>query len=129
MTSHFQTRPARSCWNSSSTVTAHVAARATAAPGITADATERLSAREPALREHRCYPCVTQRRRGQRVAGLDERIIERNWSRQSDSNRRPADYESAALPTELRRQGGLRRSKSTVEASILARRRDRKSTR
>jgi hypothetical protein len=23
------------------------------------------------------------------------------WSRQSDSNRRPADYKSAALPTEL----------------------------
>jgi hypothetical protein len=25
------------------------------------------------------------------------------WSRESDSNRRPADYESAALPTELSR--------------------------
>src|ERR1035437_1503218 len=25
------------------------------------------------------------------------------WSRKSDSNRRPADYESAALPTELLR--------------------------
>ena len=27
------------------------------------------------------------------------------WSRRSDLNRRPADYESAALPTELRRHG------------------------
>ena len=27
------------------------------------------------------------------------------WSRQSDSNRRPADYKSAALPAELCRQG------------------------
>jgi hypothetical protein len=27
-----------------------------------------------------------------------------NWSRLSDSNRRPADYKSAALPTELRRR-------------------------
>src|SRR5689334_4459572 len=27
------------------------------------------------------------------------------WSRHSDSNRGPADYESAALPTELRRPG------------------------
>ena len=26
-----------------------------------------------------------------------------NWSRRAESNRRPADYESAALPTELRR--------------------------
>jgi hypothetical protein len=26
------------------------------------------------------------------------------WSRRADSNRLPADYESAALPTELRRQ-------------------------
>ena len=26
------------------------------------------------------------------------------WSRQSDSNRRPADYKSAALPTELYRR-------------------------
>jgi hypothetical protein len=31
---------------------------------------------------------------------------ERRWSRHSDSNRGPADYESAALPTELRRPGG-----------------------
>jgi hypothetical protein len=29
-----------------------------------------------------------------------------NWSRRSDLNRGPADYESAALPTELRRLGG-----------------------
>ena len=33
------------------------------------------------------------------------RFVADFWSRQSDSNRRPADYESAALPTELRRQG------------------------
>ena len=30
-----------------------------------------------------------------------------NWSRRSDSNRGPADYESAALPTELRRRRGM----------------------
>jgi hypothetical protein len=29
------------------------------------------------------------------------------WSRRWDSNPRPADYESAALPTELRRLGGV----------------------
>src|SRR5262249_62250136 len=28
------------------------------------------------------------------------------WSRWSESNRRPADYKSAALPPELHRQGG-----------------------
>ena len=28
-------------------------------------------------------------------------VIAFNWSRQTDSNRRPADYKSAALPTEL----------------------------
>jgi hypothetical protein len=32
-------------------------------------------------------------------------LILGRWSRRSDSNRRPADYESAALPTELRRPG------------------------
>jgi hypothetical protein len=34
------------------------------------------------------------------------RIGERIWSRRSDLNRGPADYESAALPTELRRLTG-----------------------
>jgi hypothetical protein len=29
------------------------------------------------------------------------------WSRRSDLNRGPADYESAALPTELRRLKGV----------------------
>ena len=29
---------------------------------------------------------------------------EKNWSRRADLNRWPADYESAALPAELRRQ-------------------------
>ena len=32
----------------------------------------------------------------------------KNWSRRADSNRGPADYESAALPTELRRQCHVR---------------------
>ena len=31
-------------------------------------------------------------------------FVKENWSRRADSNRGPADYESAALPTELRRQ-------------------------
>ena len=30
-----------------------------------------------------------------------ERCLSFHWSHPSDSNRRPADYESAALPTEL----------------------------
>ncbi len=39
----------------------------------------------------------------------------REWSRRSDSNRRPADYESAALPTELRRPaGGTRRARARL---------------
>src|SRR5262245_40593119 len=33
-------------------------------------------------------------------------LLRKNWSRRSDLNRRPADYESAALPTELRRHSG-----------------------
>ena len=40
---------------------------------------------------------------------------EKGWSRRSDLNRGPADYESAALPTELRR---LRRV-SVVNSSPL----------
>src|SRR5688572_11317406 len=45
------------------------------------------------------------------------------WSRQSDSNRRPADYESAALPTELRRQGvdGLTVDSSTRTGWVISR--------
>ena len=31
------------------------------------------------------------------------KVIDSNWSRRMGSNHRPADYESAALPTELRR--------------------------
>jgi hypothetical protein len=38
------------------------------------------------------------------------------WSHPSDSNRRPADYESAALPTEL---GWPRERKSGYESTIL----------
>jgi site-specific recombinase XerD len=38
--------------------------------------------------------------------GLDNSMKDKEeWSRESDSNRQPADYESAALPTELSRQG------------------------
>jgi hypothetical protein len=44
-------------------------------------------------------------------------VICGNWSRRSDLNRGPADYESAALPTELRR---LKAGKRT---HILARQR------
>ena len=36
-------------------------------------------------------------------------IFEGLWSRRADLNRGPADYESAALPTELRRPGGSAR--------------------
>ena len=35
------------------------------------------------------------------------------WSRRPDSNRRPADYESAALPAELRRPGQVREAELT----------------
>ncbi len=42
------------------------------------------------------------------------------WSRRPDSNRRPADYESAALPTELRRPLGMRCGmKSTVVYTLF----------
>ena len=44
-----------------------------------------------------------------------------NWSRRPDLNRRPADYESAALPTELRRPGrGTRRSGAAGTAILAA---------
>ena len=33
-------------------------------------------------------------------------VIVEGWSRRGDSNPRPAHYECAALPTELRRQDG-----------------------
>jgi hypothetical protein len=35
-------------------------------------------------------------------AGRRPQVVEKGWSQRSDLNRRPADYESAALPTELR---------------------------
>src|SRR5438094_703950 len=38
----------------------------------------------------------------ERVRGLGTKSPDQNWSRRSDLNRGPADYESAALPTELR---------------------------
>ena len=39
----------------------------------------------------------------------------KNWSRRSDLNRGPADYESAALPTELRRLEGEWRAMEKAE--------------
>src|SRR4029450_6454244 len=39
----------------------------------------------------------------ERVRGLGTKSAEWFWSRRADLNRGPADYESAALPTELRR--------------------------
>jgi len=55
--------------------------------------------KRPLLRVERC-------RRNLDVTGLSM------WSRRPDSNRRPADYESAALPTELRRRSWSRSRKS-----------------
>src|SRR4026208_2479654 len=40
-----------------------------------------------------------------------------NWSRRAGLNRGPADYESAALPTELRRRGQEREPKRTVDCN------------
>src|SRR3954454_11536604 len=43
------------------------------------------------------------------LGGHPSRVFHwRFWSRRSGLNRRPADYESAALPTELRRPGAER---------------------
>ena len=39
------------------------------------------------------------------------------WSRRSDLNRGPADYESAALPTELRRQWRVETLDSTTDSA------------
>src|SRR5579872_325520 len=37
------------------------------------------------------------------TTGCEGKVKLQNWSREPDLNRRPADYESAALPTELSR--------------------------
>ena len=50
-------------------------------------------------------PMCSQRTPLLRAEG-NTRFSEGFWSRRSDLNRGPADYESAALPTELRRPGG-----------------------
>ena len=41
--------------------------------------------------------------RTDRLGGLDSKLLI-YWSRREDLNPRPADYKSAALPTELRRR-------------------------
>jgi hypothetical protein len=48
--------------------------------------------------------CLRQIEQFLLVASSDQSEIEDKMSRQSDSNRRPADYKSAALPTELCRR-------------------------
>src|SRR5262245_60994412 len=60
-------------------------------------------------------------RQGCFIAKLS-RIAREIWSRRMDSNHRPADYESAALPTELRRPG-LSRWEERCEQRRIAQRR------
>src|SRR5688500_9901517 len=57
-------------------------------------------------RKARWRNCANELQIGISKAG-DEKMVfgKKKWSRRWDSNPRPADYESAALPTELRRQG------------------------
>src|SRR5215813_2236250 len=43
-----------------------------------------------------------------------------NWSRQTDSNRRPADYKSAALPTELCRHLLWKTPQISVESAYIS---------
>ena len=49
-------------------------------------------------------PGVTQRDRDENLTRRIEVLILEIWSRRRDLNPRPADYESAALPTELHRR-------------------------
>ena len=55
-------------------------------------------------------PIRCQRQRSRRSGRENRRNFAEIWSRRSDLNRGPADYESAALPTELRRHGAGKRS-------------------
>ena len=50
-----------------------------------------------------CDPRVTPKAMSESRARSFYCLTRENWSRRSGSNGRPADYESAALPTELRR--------------------------
>ena len=60
---------------------------------------------------------VRERRGNRAVADAATGGLVRNtWSRRSDLNRRPADYESAALPTELRRRQGGQSGRPLGEA-------------
>ena len=47
-------------------------------------------------------------------SAIPPHILRFSWSRRSDSNGRPADYKSAALPTELHRQIAHQPHRSTV---------------
>jgi hypothetical protein len=58
----------------------------------TSELTHLVGRMERKLRSQRMFPAV-----------FLEAMTDLGWSRQSDSNRRPADYKSAALPTELYR--------------------------
>src|SRR5215203_7408790 len=54
------------------------------------------------------------------VRGLGTKSPDQYWSRRWDSNPRPADYESAALPTELRRPGGASATERTADSNTAA---------
>jgi hypothetical protein len=61
--------------------------------------------------------CLRQIEQFLLAASSDQSEIEDKMSRQSDSNRRPADYKSAALPTELCRH--LRGKSAFINAPSL----------
>ena len=52
-------------------------------------------------------------------------MIDSMWSRRADLNRGPADYESAALPTELRRRQGQPAKGTTPNEAVRDRQRGR----
>ena len=54
-------------------------------------------------RPSRCCQCAASTDRAERRRPENRAVCYEIWSRRSDLNRGPADYESAALPTELRR--------------------------
>src|SRR5258708_13866929 len=77
------------------------------AAGVQAGAQESTRQERAKLQIEHCEPGVTQNRHAQSRESMRCESFREKWSRRSGLNGRPADYESAALPTELRRQGGI----------------------
>jgi hypothetical protein len=77
-------------------------------PGTAARAVHGISKRSVYERRwDACDPGVTRNDARLSCVSSFRKISSGKWSRRWDSNPRPADYESAALPTELRRLEGV----------------------